>query len=250
MNVTRQLTKCICRFWPKLSLWLPSLAKNPQLWLDSWQNPKIFTKFISVTRQLTKSIGFSPKLSLWLPSLAKNRRLWLDSGEICIDFRQNYLYDFHRRGRLARALDVPGVRGGGVLPVLLLPGRAGRGGGGRLHRTRPHLRGQGRHLPQVPLPPHTVSGCFVYTVVDPDPHSFGCPGSILGIRIRIQELGNWSQITKIPGFSAFQKGHCTFVGMFFLLVTYLKYIFVSMSFKGLSHEIDFKNFDKNLQNLT
>ncbi len=91
-----------------------------------------------MTRQLTKSIGFFPNLCLWLSSLAK-------TGDC-----KNYLCDFHRRWWLARALDVPGVRGGGVLPVLLLPGRAGRGGGGRLHSTRPHLRGQGRHLPQVP----------------------------------------------------------------------------------------------------
>ncbi len=35
-----------------------------------------------------------------------------------------------------------------------------------------------------------------------DPHSFGClgSGSVLGMRIRIQELGNWPTFTNKPGF--------------------------------------------------
>jgi hypothetical protein len=39
-----------------------------------------------------------------------------------------------------------------------------------------------------------------------DPHWFGSPGSILGMRIRIQEHWNWP--------FNFQKGLCVFVGMF------------------------------------
>jgi hypothetical protein len=56
-------------------------------------------------------------------------------------------------------------------------------------------------------------GHFLFLeVVDSDPHSFGCPGSgsVLGIRIRIQEHGNRPKFTK-TWFPAFQNGFCSFV---------------------------------------
>ncbi len=46
-------------------------------------------------------------------------------------------------------------------------------------------------------------GHFLFLeVVDSDPHSFGCrgSGSVLGIRIRFQEHGNWPKFTNKPGF--------------------------------------------------
>jgi hypothetical protein len=63
--------------------------------------------------------------------------------------------------------------------------------------------------------------------MDPDPHSFGCPGSgsVLGMRIRIQSM-EIDQNLQIDLVYAFQKGFFTFVGTgMFLPITYFKYIF-------------------------
>ncbi len=40
-------------------------------------------------------------------------------------------------------------------------------------------------------------------------------GSVLEMRIQIQKHGNWLKWSNIPGSTAFQKGFCTFVCMFF-----------------------------------
>jgi hypothetical protein len=49
-------------------------------------------------------------------------------------------------------------------------------------------------------------------------HSFGYPGSgsgsVLGMRIRIQEHGNCTKFTKKNLVSSLSNGFCTFVGMF------------------------------------
>jgi hypothetical protein len=65
-----------------------------------------------------------------------------------------------------------------------------------------------------------------------DPHSFGCPGSrsgsVLAMRIRPQEHGNWPKFTNIPVFLPFKKA---FVPSFrnrrydFWAITYFNYIF-------------------------
>jgi hypothetical protein len=63
--------------------------------------------------------------------------------------------------------------------------------------------------------------------VDPDPLSFGCPGSgLLRMRILIQEHGNWPKFTYKPGFLPFKKAFGTLVGMTFEFrpITYFKYI--------------------------
>jgi hypothetical protein len=60
-----------------------------------------------------------------------------------------------------------------------------------------------------------------------DPHSFGCPGSgsVLGMRIRIQEHENLPKFTNKPGFLPFKKAfEKAFVGMFFYLLPNRIYI--------------------------
>jgi hypothetical protein len=60
------------------------------------------------------------------------------------------------------------------------------------------------------------------SVVDPDPHSFGCPGSrsgsVLLMRIRIQEHRKWKKFTNKlwTWFLAFQKGFCRYLSSMFL----------------------------------
>ncbi len=52
-----------------------------------------------------------------------------------------------------------------------------------------------------------------FSVVDPDPYWSGSPGpvSVLGLRIRIQEQGNW---LKLIWFIPFHKGFCSYVCCF------------------------------------
>ncbi len=61
--------------------------------------------------------------------------------------------------------------------------------------------------------------CTRTYMLDPDPHSSACLGSgscsVLGMRIRIQEHGKLTKMYKWTLFPSFQKGLCTFVGMFF-----------------------------------
>jgi hypothetical protein len=59
-------------------------------------------------------------------------------------------------------------------------------------------------------------------------------------------IGNCKASTKVsfPPFLA-STGVCCVV-----LHAFAIYGFIDCALKGLSHEIDFKNFDKNLQNLT
>jgi hypothetical protein len=54
--------------------------------------------------------------------------------------------------------------------------------------------------------------------VDPDPFGSSGSGSLLGMRIRIQEHENLTKIYKLTWFPAFQKGFCTFVGMLLYLL--------------------------------
>ncbi len=70
---------------------------------------------------------------------------------------------------------------------------------------------------KVPFPQCCRSGCM-------DPNLFGCPGneSVLGCGSRSIEIYQNEQITLV---FAFQKGFCTFVGMFFDLLTYIEYTF-------------------------
>ncbi len=75
------------------------------------------------------------------------------------------------------------------------------------------------------------------SVVDPDPHSFGSPGSgsVLELRIWILDHGNLPKLIKKLDFLPFQKGLCTvgylrrYSGMFVDLSTmyrnYLTFIF-------------------------
>ncbi len=51
---------------------------------------------------------------------------------------------------------------------------------------------EGGKLTRIPNVSRDKLTPSVSSVVDPDPHSFGCPGSgsVLGIRIRIQEHDN------------------------------------------------------------
>ncbi len=78
------------------------------------------------------------------------------------------------------------------------------------------------HHPSGSLVPAPSDSCarepgVKISVVDPDPHSFGCPGSgsVLVMRIQIREHGNWPKLTNNP-VPAIQKGFCTstIVGMF------------------------------------
>ncbi len=64
------------------------------------------------------------------------------------------------------------------------------------------------------------------SVVDRDPHWFGCPGSgsILEMRIRVQEHGKWPKLTNKPGLLPFKEAfYSRRYRMFFYL---FKYIFL------------------------
>ncbi len=72
-----------------------------------------------------------------------------------------------------------------------------------------------------------ISRNVMTRVVDPDPRWFGCPGSVLRMRmrIRIQEHGNWLELTNKTVFLPFKNALNFNRNLLFRPITYFKYIF-------------------------
>ena len=62
--------------------------------------------------------------------------------------------------------------------------------------------------------------------------------------ISFRQMRDGPTLPSIPGFDAYHVQTKSMEG------DQSKVVFVPTILKGLSHEIDFKNFDKNLQNMT
>ncbi len=96
--------------------------------------------------------------------------------------------------------------------------------GSMMSRGRPYWT-----VPALTTPPASASRLYcmpgeildyLHAVFRMDPHCWGSPGSGsgLGMRIRIQEQGNWPKLTNKPDFQPFKMA-------FMFYVIYIKYIF-------------------------
>ncbi len=145
---------------------------------------------------------FSPKLSLWLPSLAQTTRDCDPTAEkIYTDFSPKIISVISISGDDSRAPSMCLVCGEVVCSQSYCCQAELDGEAVGACTAHAHTCGA-----RVGIFLRYLSWCFVLHCY-PDPHSLGCPGSgsILGMRIRIKELGNWPKISNIPGFLPFKK---------------------------------------------